>query len=150
VLKETSGFGHPALHDGFAQGPWGAVLKWEKESEATALEHFMTHNKDGKQIRSRELARTEMHKRQRYKETICNYIHREDMPRTARDVRWLHEETKQMDLEIAEEACSQRKGCRCCFKKSVPNFRIGTEAAIENFLEHATEGCLVDCCQLGR
>jgi len=49
IARQTAGFGHP-LHDAFISGLWDLILKWDKESQDEALEHYMQHNENGKQL----------------------------------------------------------------------------------------------------
>jgi hypothetical protein len=69
VLYETTGFGHP-LHNAFRDGLWGAILKWETESEDAAVLHFMKHHDEGKTIKAKTLALSLMRKYDRYKYAI--------------------------------------------------------------------------------
>jgi hypothetical protein len=59
VLDQTEGFGHP-LHDTYAAGIWDIILLWEKESEDVALNHFLRHHEDGRNIKSPERGREQL------------------------------------------------------------------------------------------
>lgn len=143
VLRETAGFGHP-LHDAFAAGIWGLLLKWDQASSDEALDHFTQHNENGKRIRSRELARVEMMRNERYKSSVDNYISAADISETVRGVKDLYLKTKAMDLELEREAGEKGDGYRRYFKREIKGIQAGSEAAIENFVSHLEKGCFVD------
>ena len=127
VLDQTEGFGHP-LHDAFRGGVWDILLKWEKESEDAALDHFMNHNKkEGKKIASPELAREVLRSYQRYKNAIYNYIPSEPMElEQMAKVREEHyKKCKGKDLEEARKAEFKSEKYHYYFKMGIPGYTYG-------------------------
>ena len=143
VSRETAGFGHP-LHDAFIGGYLGLLLKWDQQSSDEALDHFMKHNENGKRIHSREVARVEMMRNERYKSSVDNYISAADIPETVHGIKDLYLKTKALDLELENEALKKEKGYRRYFKPEIKGIQVGTEAAIENFISHVEKRCFVD------
>ena len=144
VKRETAGFAHQ-LHEGFVQELWHSILKWEATSEAAAYAHFKTYHKDGKLYNTKEAAMEAMYKIPRYKESIYNFIDIKDRERTAKRIEKVYETTKAMDLQYAAEAKAEGRAYKHFFQRAIPSMKqAGTEAAINNLLEHIRKGCFAD------
>lgn len=57
-----------------------------------------------KRFRSREVARPEMMKNERYKSSVDNYISANDIDATVDQVERLYNRTKEQDLELERDA----------------------------------------------
>jgi hypothetical protein len=144
-LDQTEGFGHP-LHDTYAAGIWDIILLWEKESEDVALNHFLRHHEDGRNIKSPERGREQLQKYECYKNAIYNYIPSNSsmLEAMAKEVQELYKGCKGKDVEEGQKAQYSRQNYRYYFKKEIPGHQYGADCAIKNFESHLRKGCLCD------